>query len=133
MTKQEVSARRERSLRRAEEPPFDVFRLLHIVFWDGCRREWHSRLQLYAARATRTHPTSGPSTRQLCLRHQPLRAEHLLQVQEAYCRVKLATATGLVEYPLTTAIARTVADPVIVKGPRYIGEDSNGMEPSTVT
>ena len=37
---------------------------------------------------------------------------------EPYCRVKLATPTGLVEYPFTTAIVCTFADCAMLKGPR---------------
>lgn len=75
-----------------------------------------SRWMADAIRATRSHPTSGPGanfpgfwTIRLC---------HPALSQEPYCRVKLATPTGLVEYPFTTAIASTFADCMMVKGPR---------------
>jgi hypothetical protein len=66
--------------------------------------------------ATRSHPTSGPGAN--LPGFWPIRLRHPALSQEPYCRVKLATPTGLVEYPFTTAIACTFADWVMVKGPR---------------
>lgn len=66
--------------------------------------------------ATRSHPTSGPGANLSGL--WPIRLHHPAMSQEPYCRVKLATPTGLVEYPFATAIASTFVDCVMLNGPR---------------
>src|SRR5215467_1104905 len=90
----------------------------HLLFDEMiAARSGHRQIKLHVLpkgmRATRTHRTNGPRANYAPHFFTPSERA-LLQRQENYCRVKLATATELVEYPPVEAMACTFTAPAWV-------------------